>query len=118
MFDSDAVVFRRPNTSNTTLTRCRFYLENCYSFLFCVAPVSLKLKNNIRTYKSDCIVQKAEKSLLNERIRNINSILDDYEHDRYMYTKKLPAILGPDITKECEKFIEGLKEARNLKVME
>ena len=38
--------------------------------------VSIKLKNTIRTHRSDCIIQKAERSLLNERIRNVNSILD------------------------------------------
>ena len=31
-----------------------------------ITPVSLKLKNIIRTYRSDCIIQKAERSLLNE----------------------------------------------------
>ena len=34
-----------------------------------VIPVSLKLKNNIRAYKSDCIIYQAERRLLNERIR-------------------------------------------------
>ena len=37
--------------------------------------LSLELKNNIIKHKSDCIIQKAEKILLNERIRNINNIL-------------------------------------------
>ena len=31
-------------------------------------PVSLRLKNNVRTYRSDCIIHRAERSLLNERI--------------------------------------------------
>ena len=64
-----------------------------------VTWVSLKLKNNIRTHKSDCIIQKAEKSLLNERERNMNNILNCLEHDRYMYYQKLSTILGPDLTK-------------------
>ena len=83
-----------------------------------VTRVSLKLKNNIRTHKSDCIIQKVEKSLINERIRNVNNILDCHEHDSYMYTQNLSAILEPDLTKECEKFMKDLKEARDLKVME
>ena len=81
-------------------------------------PVSLRLKNNIRTHKSDCIIQITEKSLLNERIRNINNILKRLDHDRYMYQLKLSAILVPDLTKECKWFIEDLKEARHMKVME
>ena len=80
-------------------------------------PVRWRLKNNIRTYKSDCIIQRAEKSLLNERIRNIN-ILERLDHDRYMYKLKLSAILGPDLTKECKGFIEDLKETRHMKIME
>ena len=75
-----------------------------------VTLVSLKLKNNIRTHKSDCLIQKAEKSLLNERIRNINNILDHHEHDRYLCSQKISAILGPDQTKECKRFVEDLKE--------
>ena len=39
-----------------------------------ITPVSIKLKNNIRTYRSACIISKAERSLLNERIRNVNMI--------------------------------------------
>ena len=35
-----------------------------------------------------------------------------------MYSQKLLSILGSDLTKECEKFIEDLKEAGHLKVME
>ena len=34
-----------------------------------------------------------------------------------MYCQKLSAILGPDLTKECEGFIEDLKEGRHIKVM-
>ena len=58
-----------------------------------ISPVSIKLKNNVRTYRSDCIIPKAERILLNERIRNVNNILDQLEHDTYMYEVKLSAIL-------------------------
>ena len=83
-------------------------------FLRCLSKgvtlVSLKLKKNIKTHKSDCIIQRAEKSLLNERLRNINNILNCLDHYRYMYQLKLSAILGPDLTKKCEGFIGDLKE--------
>ena len=49
-----------------------------------LVPVSLKLKNLIRTQRKG-IIQKAEKQLLNERIKSINYTLEQYEHDKYMY---------------------------------
>ena len=48
--------------------------------------------------------------MLNERIRNINNILERLDHDRHMYELKLSAILGPDLIKECKGFIEDLKK--------
>ena len=56
-------------------------------------PVSLKLKNIVRAHRSDCIIHRAERGLLNERIRSINNTLDKLEHDRYMYELKLSAIV-------------------------
>ena len=39
-----------------------------------VIPVSIRLKSNIRTPKGYYIIKKAERALLNERIRSINTI--------------------------------------------
>ena len=50
-----------------------------------ITPVSLKLKNNIGTYKSKCIIHKTERKLLNKRVRNINNTIDNLEHVKYMY---------------------------------
>ena len=83
-----------------------------------ITLVSLKLKNIIRTHRSDCIIQKAERSLLKERVRNVNNTSDCLEHDRYMYELKLSAILDQDLMRECKRFIEEHKEARHIKVME
>ena len=41
-----------------------------------LVPVSLKLKNLVRTQRGKGIIQKAEKQLLNERIININYTLE------------------------------------------
>ena len=38
-------------------------------------PVSVRLKSNITTLKARQIIQKAEKALLNERIRKINKTI-------------------------------------------
>ena len=80
--------------------------------------VSIKLKNTIRTHRSECIIPKSQRSLLNERTRNVNNILDWHEHDRCMYELKLSAILDQDLMEECKEFIEEYKEARHMLVME
>ena len=46
-----------------------------------IVPVSLRLKNLFRIEKEVSIIYKVETKLLNERIRNINSTIDQYEHD-------------------------------------
>ena len=38
-------------------------------------PVSIKLKSNIRLPKGYSIIKRAEKALLNERIRTVNNII-------------------------------------------
>ena len=83
-----------------------------------VIPVSLKLKNNIRSHRSDCIIYRAKTKLLNERIRNINNTIECYEHEKYMYSNKLISILGSEIFKQCENYINRVREARHLKVLE
>ena len=40
-------------------------------------PVSIKLKSTLKTEKSKKIVRKAEKDLLQARVKAINSILDN-----------------------------------------
>ena len=62
-----------------------------------VIPVCLKCKNNTRTYKSNCIIHRAEKKLLNERIRNINNIIEYLDHVKYMYECNLKVIVGLEI---------------------
>ena len=83
-----------------------------------IIPVSIRLKNNVRTYKSDCIIQKAERRLLNERIGKVNKILDWLKHDAYVYEVKLSAILNQDLMEECREFIAEHKETRHMQVME
>ena len=41
-----------------------------------VIPVSIRLKTNVRTSKGFQIIRRAEKQLLNERIRSINNTLE------------------------------------------
>ena len=81
-------------------------------------PVSLKLKKNIGTYKSNCIIHKAGRKLLNKRIRNINNTIEDLEHAKYMYECELKGIASIGIYKECEKYIEYAKETRHNKALQ
>ena len=83
-------------------------------------PVSLKLKNLRRTQRGRRIIQKAEKQLLNERIKSINYTLECYDHDRYMYKNELKELLEQDqeIWKACLEEIEKRREIRHKRVME
>ena len=83
-----------------------------------MTPSSLKLKNNIGTYKSSCIIHKAERKLLNDRIRNINNTIENLEHAKYMYECELKGTVSIEIYKECEKYIENAKETRHNKVLQ
>ena len=47
-----------------------------------VIPVSIRLKSNIKTPKGCHIIKKAEKALLNERIRLINNAINMLSHQR------------------------------------
>ena len=41
-----------------------------------ITPVSLSLKNNIKRERGIKIIQRAEKQLMNERVRSINNTID------------------------------------------
>ena len=81
-------------------------------------PVSIRPENNIRTQRSDNIIQRAERSLLSEIFREVNIILDCLEHDTYMYETKLSGILSQYHMRECKEFITDHKELRHKLVME
>ena len=74
-----------------------------------MTPVSLKLKNNIRTYKSNCIIHQAEKKLLNERIRNINSTTEHLNNVMYMYERDLKVIVVLKYLKNVRSTLKQLK---------
>ena len=84
-----------------------------------VNPVSLRLKNLTRTKKGDGIIKRAEKQLLNERIRNINYKIEKYQHDKHMYEKQLQEILQDDqiMRNACKELVLKRKELRHQKVL-
>ena len=83
-----------------------------------ITPVGLKLKNNIGTYKSKCIIHNTERKLLNKRIRNINNTIKILEHVKCMYENELKGIISKEIYQECKVYIENDKETRHNKVLQ
>ena len=81
-----------------------------------LTPVSCKLKNPLKTNKSYNIIHKAEKQLLHERIRNINSILYMYEHNRHKQYSCLRNMITKNETNSCLHLIKGIKEHRHDKI--
>ena len=87
-----------------------------------ITPVSCKLKNPLKSRKSYNIIQKAEKQLLYERIRNINSTLEAFEEQikrQYLQFKDMLNMLNlhdqdADLER-CRLFINKIKEHRHNK---
>ena len=78
-----------------------------------LTPVSCKLKNPLKTNKSYNIIHKAEKQLLYERIRNINSILYMCEHNRYKQYSHLRNMITENEINSCLHLINRIKEHRH-----
>ena len=81
-------------------------------------PVSLRLKNLVRTERGRDIIQKTEKKLLNERIKNINMTLKHYEQEAYMYQHDLQQQIEQDWWEECKLEINKVRERRHKQVLE
>ena len=73
-------------------------------------PTSIKLRSNIRTPKGQHIIYKAEKSLLNERIRNINNTIAMLKLQVDTCTNLLETNLDRKRMEECCRFIESKRE--------
>ena len=81
-------------------------------------PVSLRLKNLVRTERGRDIIYKTEKKLLNERIKNINMTLKHYEQEAYMYQHDLKQQVEQQWWEECKLEINKVKERRHNTVLE
>ena len=81
-------------------------------------PVSIRLKSNIRTPKGCSIIKRAERALLNERIRSINNTITMLELQWDTCKNKLGGIINKEIMEECTKFIKLRSEARHNNTLE
>ena len=80
-------------------------------------PTSIKLRTNIRTPKGQHIIYKAEKSLLNERIRSINNTITMLKLQVDTCVNYLEMNLDRKSMEECRKFIDSKREKRHYQTM-
>ena len=80
--------------------------------------VSIRLKSSIRTPKGCSITKRAERALLNERIRWINNTIIMFGAQRDTCKNKLSGILDKETMEECVKFINYTRESRHIKTFE
>ena len=80
-----------------------------------ITPVSCKIRNPLqnKTQKRYQIIHKAERRMLYERVRNINSILNMYKHNQSKGYIHLKNIVSEDDLYKCIHFINMIKEHRH-----
>ena len=79
-------------------------------------PVSIKLKSTLDTPKARQIIRKAEKDLLQARIKAINNILDHVDRETQDCRAKLASIILQERLEQCQDFINKVSELRFNKV--
>ena len=79
-------------------------------------PVSIKLKSTLDTPKARQIIRKAEKDLLQARIKAINNILVQVDREAQDCRAKLASIILQERLEQCQDFINKVSELRFNKV--
>ena len=69
-------------------------------------PVSVRLKSNVKTLTGRQIIKKAERALLNERIRSINNSIAMFTIQRDTCMNQLKDNLDKETMEKCERFIK------------
>ena len=82
-----------------------------------LVPVSIHLHKNIRTPKGLQIVRRAERALMNERIRSINNTLNMVRDLRDTCINQLREVLNNEWMDKCREFIEVGREHQHLKTL-
>ena len=81
-----------------------------------LVPVSICLQKNVKTPKGLQIIKRAERALLNERVRSINNTLNMLRHQRDTCIDQLRRVLSNEWMDKCKEFIEVRRE-QHLKTM-
>ena len=79
-------------------------------------PVSIKLKSTLKSTRANKILRKAEKDLLQARIKTINFILDNTSKQLEECRSKLATIISTQRLRECQDFVDKVSEIRFNKV--
>ena len=83
-----------------------------------LVPVSIHLTKNIKTPKGLQIIRRAERALMNERIRSINNTLNMVSNLRDTCKHQLREVLNDEWMDRCTVFIEVGREQQHLKTLE
>ena len=83
-----------------------------------LTPVSIKLKTKVQTPKGNQILRKAERMLMNERVRSINNTIIMLNHQADTCINTLENTLNKDVMEKCHEFINHIGERRHYKTME
>ena len=81
-------------------------------------PVSIKLKTTVKTPKGIYIVRKAERMLMNERVRSINNMITMFRWQIDTCINSLGSLIGVEVIEECHGFISHRRERRHLSTLE
>ena len=82
-----------------------------------LVPVSIYLKQNIKTPKGLQIIRKAERALLIERVRSINNTLNMLKSLRDTCIDKLERVFNEEWMARCKEFIEVGREQQHFKTL-
>ena len=80
-----------------------------------IIPVSIRLKSNIKSPKGFNIIKRAEKALLNKRIRMVNNTITMLEKEIDTCMNELYNTIDEESMEECMVFIKTRKESRHIK---
>ena len=78
--------------------------------------VSIKLKSTLKSTRANKIIRKAEKDLLQARIKTINFTLDNTSKQLEECRSQLAAIISTQRLRECQDFVDKVGEIRFNKV--
>ena len=98
------------------------YMNHRIFTLKCISnelvPVSPRLKTTLKREKARKIIRKAERDLLQERVKSINSILGDNAKQIELSRPKLASIVSATSMDKCQQSIDKVSELRFLKSKE
>ena len=81
-------------------------------------PVSIKIKSTVKTPKGINIVRKAERMLMNERVRLINNMITMFRWQIDTCINSLGSLIGVEVMEECHGFISLRRERRHSSTLE